>query len=65
MAAICLLKEDNNLNNYIVLCKKQADMYIKGILEIKRNGSAYINKQNQTNHIEIGVLKRIRKYLFY
>lgn len=68
LTAVCLLKEDDKIldpDNYLILCKKHANMFIEGALEIKRNGYAYINGEKQPHHLEIDILKRIRKYLFY
>ena len=49
--------------NYLILCEQHAEMYSNGRLIIRKNGYPYIDGKRNYQHLEIGILKRIRPYL--
>lgn len=52
-----------DIDNYLIMCKNEANLYEKGELIIKKNGYPYLNGRRMYSHLEISVLKNIRKYL--
>lgn len=52
-----------NVDNYLLLCKEDAELYERKELVIKKNGYAYLNGIRIYQHLEINVLKSIRLFL--
>lgn len=50
-------------NNYLLLKREYAELYVEKRLVIKRNGYAYLDGKRMYEHIEIAALKKIRDYL--
>lgn len=50
-------------DNYLILCKEHASMFLNKELIIKKNGYPYIDGKRNYHHLEIGVLKKVRKNL--
>ena len=46
--------------NHLLLCKEHAEQYNKKELIIRKNGYPYLNGKRLYQHLDIGVLKKIR-----
>ena len=49
--------------NHLVLCLEHANQYVKKDMRIMKNGYPFVNGERMLQHIEIGILKKIRPFL--